>query len=159
MNGLIDKLASLYRKMERQFGSFVLFGLFEREEARGRWDLLLAARWLTEDKGPLRRGVFKHLQEDLDAAELAVLSHIVILDPQDKFLWELSGIGQSDGGFRVEDIGRTQVRGTFKLGPDYSTFRDCVVNGMEFRRIILFTYDPDQWEAVAERPEAVGEAA
>jgi hypothetical protein len=46
MKQMIEKLASLERDVASEKGEFSLFGLFLREDAEGKWDLLASAPWL-----------------------------------------------------------------------------------------------------------------
>ena len=43
---LADKLQIAEKAISSEYGLFVLFALAEREEAPGRWDLLVSAPWL-----------------------------------------------------------------------------------------------------------------
>jgi len=46
---LFEKLESLEKKIADERGEFSLFGLFLREDAEDRWDIVVAAPWLNAD--------------------------------------------------------------------------------------------------------------
>jgi len=81
-----EKLASLEQDISEKKGEFSLFGLFLREGAQDKWDILAAAPWLSAD---IKQGL-KYLTDQilsrLDAEELLSISRIVILENGDPTL-------------------------------------------------------------------------
>lgn len=51
--GLVERLRAAKRAITSAHGPFVLFVLAEREEALGKWDLLVSAPWLEA----IRKGI------------------------------------------------------------------------------------------------------
>jgi hypothetical protein len=47
---LTDKFADLEARVAEEKGAFVLFALFMREEVPDRWDLIVSAPWIGDDK-------------------------------------------------------------------------------------------------------------
>ena len=54
---LIENCRRVEREMSQAWGGFALFGLFERDETAGKWDILVSAPWLTTDLAGIRRVV------------------------------------------------------------------------------------------------------
>ena len=46
---IINKLESLEKEIADAKGEFSVFGLFLREDAENRWDIVVAAPWLNSD--------------------------------------------------------------------------------------------------------------
>jgi hypothetical protein len=79
----IEKLRRVMEELSAEKGEFVLFGLFLREEAQDKWDLVISAPWLEDGK-------LKALGEFVQKAALIVgeqeflaLSRIVTLNHDD----------------------------------------------------------------------------
>lgn len=66
--------------MAKQKGPFDLFGLFLREDAPGKWDLVVAAEWIEKDKQAALKYIAGVLQNTLSKSELLKLSRIAIID-------------------------------------------------------------------------------
>lgn len=92
--GLLDNLVEIYQEAERQAaserGNFSLFGLFERADAPGRFDLVAAAPWLSTG----REGILALARylPSLVACEATLLGRIVVLDPGDDFVQTLNAL-------------------------------------------------------------------
>jgi hypothetical protein len=80
---LLDKLESLEKKTADEKGEFSLFGLFLREDAENRWDLVVAAPWLNSDSLEDLNYLASRLKTCLQDNELLSISRIVILDLND----------------------------------------------------------------------------
>lgn len=77
---MVEKLASLEREVSSEKGEFSLFGLFLREDAHDRWDLVVSAPWLEADQMAGMRYLADKLKSFLDARERLSLSRVVILE-------------------------------------------------------------------------------
>ena len=77
---LIEKLESLEKEIADEKGEFSLFGLFLREDAENRWDLVVAAPWLNADSMEHIKYIADKLNIYLKNSELLSISRIVILD-------------------------------------------------------------------------------
>lgn len=82
----VEKLRRVMEKISAEKGEFVLFGLFLREEAPDKWDLVLSAPWL--EKGKLR-GLGEFVEKAASIVgkqEFLNLSRIVTLNQDDPSL-------------------------------------------------------------------------
>lgn len=92
MKEIVEKLKTALRELEKEEDRVLLFALFLREDALGKWDLLVSASWLNPKVLDSYETVSKMIQKYLDAKELVQISRIVILeiaDPAVSFLQEL----------------------------------------------------------------------
>lgn len=91
MKKTIEKFISLEKEMADEKGGFVLFGLFLREEAPNRWDVVISAPWFGENKNEPLNFIVKTFTSKLEEQELVILSRIVLLDPWEDFVKEVHG--------------------------------------------------------------------
>jgi len=92
MKEILDKLKIALKDLERESGGVLLFALFLREEALGKWDLLISAPWLDARGLELYEQVTQAVQKQMGDTEITQLSRIVILksgDPAVAFLQHL----------------------------------------------------------------------
>ena len=82
----LEKLGTLERGMAKEKGEFSLFGLFLREEAQDKWDLLAAAPWLEANKKEGVKYLADQVQSLLEPDELLSISRIVVLGKGDPTL-------------------------------------------------------------------------
>lgn len=82
----LEKLGSLERAMAKEKGEFSLFGLFLREEAQDKWDMLAAAPWLEANKKEGLKYLADQVQSQLEPDELLCISRIVVLGKGDPTL-------------------------------------------------------------------------
>jgi hypothetical protein len=98
------KLDRVLHAIEAQRGPFVLAGLFMREDAPGRWDLVVSAPWLQRGKLVALDDFVKRLSDALGQEEVLSLSRVVTLNRKDpalkRILQELGSITQP-----VEKVG------------------------------------------------------
>ena len=80
---IINKLESLEKEIADEKGEFSLFGLFLREDAENRWDLVVAAPWLNSDSMEDLNYIVSKLNIYLKNSELLSISRIVILELND----------------------------------------------------------------------------
>lgn len=79
MTEIRQRLVDLERRLARERGPFSFFGLFLREDASGKWDLVVAADWIDEDRIKALQYLAKELQSEL-AKDVTVLSRIVLME-------------------------------------------------------------------------------
>ena len=123
MEQMVEKLASLEREVASEKGEFSLFGLFLREDAQDRWDLLVSAPWLEASKMDGLRYLSGKLQPRLDARERLLLSKVVILEKDNQVLAAVQ---------RTVSTSHTTVE-----------VEDSVFFGMQFRRAYVITSRKD----------------
>jgi hypothetical protein len=78
-----EKFRHLEGRLAEERGGFVLFALFMREDAPDRWDLIVAAPWVGNDRRQAVAYFVAQIKQSLGDADLANLSRIVVVDPQD----------------------------------------------------------------------------
>lgn len=91
---LMEQMRQVERAAARQWGAFNLFGLFEREDTPGRWDVIVSAPWLEAG----RKGILTitHYVSALLRPETAVLiARIVPLPPESDFVRTLNALAQN----------------------------------------------------------------
>jgi len=81
MKKTIEKFISLEKEIADEKGDFVLFGIFLREEAPNRWDVVISAPWFGENKNESLNFIVQKFTSKLEEQELIMLSRIVLLDP------------------------------------------------------------------------------
>jgi hypothetical protein len=77
---MVEKVLPLALSISAEKGEFALFGLFLREDAPNRWDLVVAAPWLDRDRRGGMEYLAKKLRLRLTSEELLTLSGIVVLE-------------------------------------------------------------------------------
>lgn len=83
MKHIMNKLESLEKDIAGEKGEFSLFGIFLREDAENRWDLVIAAPWLNSDSMEDLKYIASKLKSYLNNNELLSISRIVILELND----------------------------------------------------------------------------
>jgi hypothetical protein len=83
MKALVEKLVALEKEISEERDAFALFGIFEREEASGKWDLVVAASWFGDDKKKVLEYLARKLRQKLKQDELLILAGIVTVDVTD----------------------------------------------------------------------------
>lgn len=86
MKELLRKLRSLERALSEERGPFTLFGLFLREGAPDRWDLVAAAPWLQADRYGALEEFSRRLTALLEPEEIVRISHIGLLPSESSSL-------------------------------------------------------------------------
>lgn len=80
MRDLLEKFIELERRLSRERGEFSLFALFLREDASDKWDLVVAAPWIEEDRKAALAYITTQIQQHFTPEELARLSRIVLVN-------------------------------------------------------------------------------
>jgi hypothetical protein len=120
---LLSKLQAIDQELREETGGVVLFGLFERDDAPGRWDVLIAADWVGPNVNPAVAYVARKIQHSLTPDELVLLSGVVALRSSDPFLRQMLA-------------GTLRVHGSTML-------ENFVLNGVLITRAWIFTADLD----------------
>ncbi len=79
----INKLRRVMEEVSAEKGEFTLFGLFLREEAQDKWDLVVSAPWLEEGKLKALGEFVERAASIVGEEELLSLSRIVTLNHDD----------------------------------------------------------------------------
>ena len=80
MKEIAERLKANEESMAEEKGPFDLFALFLREDAPNKWDLVVAAEWINENKESALKYIAKNIQDALSQDELLSLSRIAIID-------------------------------------------------------------------------------
>jgi hypothetical protein len=83
---LVHNLQDLERTLSDEKGPFELFGLFLREGASDKWDLVVAAGWFADDKRTALDVISGRLKIAVGSDGLRLISRIVPLASHDRFL-------------------------------------------------------------------------
>lgn len=83
---LVQKLQDIELRITRDTGPLVLFALIERDDAPGKWDLIVSAAWAKERQKDLLNLIALQVRKNLSWEEKLILSRILILDSQDPFV-------------------------------------------------------------------------
>ncbi|HYH85713.1 MAG TPA: hypothetical protein VEX60_09530 [Pyrinomonadaceae bacterium] len=92
----IDKLRRLMEVVSAERGEFVLFGLFLREEAQDKWDLVISAPWLEDGKLKALGEFVEKAASIVGEKEFLTLSRIVTLNHDDPNLKKILETVQVD---------------------------------------------------------------
>lgn len=101
MNEVVEKFASLEAGIAERKGDLSLFALFLREEVADRWDLVVSAPWVGQNKQEAVDYLIGEIKSHLGAQYLIHLSRIVIVDPDEVAVQALNSALQVEHG-RVE---------------------------------------------------------
>ncbi len=80
MKKLVEKLRDLELEISSEKGDFSFFGLFLREDAPNKWDLVVASPWIERNQKTSIEYLAKRLRSALTAEELVSLSRIVLME-------------------------------------------------------------------------------
>ena len=91
MKELLKKLIEIEKEIAKEKGKFVLFGLFHREGALfDKWDLVASAPWIGEDRFEHIEYFVSKTRERLTPEEMVMISRIVLLNPSEPFVKEIT---------------------------------------------------------------------
>ena len=119
MINLTERFRTVEKEISDEKASLVLFGLFLREEAPDKWDLVLSADWLTADYFSDLEYVTKKLKTYLDSKEISSISRIILLKPEDSFVRTVNGVINIEHGI--------------------AEFEDCHFNDVYIKHAIVIT--------------------
>ena len=80
MKQLLSRFVDLERRLADTRGGFSLFALFLREDAVDRWDLIVAAPWIEQDRKRALSYLTGEVQQEFSPEELSLLSRIVLVE-------------------------------------------------------------------------------
>ena len=101
---IVSKFASLESQVAQERGNFTLFALFMREDVPDRWDLIISAPWVINDKEDTIRYFVDRIKATLGDQGLTNLSRIVLVDPDDIAVQNLNrAIHVEHGSVEVRD--------------------------------------------------------
>ena len=80
MRELLEKFIELERRLAEEHGQFSLFALFLREDSTDKWDLVVAAPWIEENRKEGLAQISNRVQQTFAPEELSRLSRVVLID-------------------------------------------------------------------------------
>ncbi len=86
MKSILEKLKQIIQSLEDKHGPILIFALFLREDPLEKWDIVVAASWLSASDMNSYKIIASKIQETLNSVELIELARIVILDRDDHVL-------------------------------------------------------------------------
>ena len=86
MRDVAEKLAGLERTLSEEKGPFNLFALFLREDAPDVWDLVVAAKWIDEDRPAALAYISRRVRDSLRTDEITKISRVVVVERTDPAL-------------------------------------------------------------------------
>jgi hypothetical protein len=90
MRDLAEKLRGLERTLSEEKGPFNLFALFLREDAPDVWDLVVAAKWIEDDRPAALSDISRRVRDSLRADEITKISRVVVVERADPALKALA---------------------------------------------------------------------
>jgi hypothetical protein len=101
MNEIIEKIKSLIKDLEQEYGLLLICALFLRDGDLEKWDIIISASWLNPSEMQSYKIVSSKLQKSLSDTELVQFSRIVILNTDDPVVSYLQGLETiSNGGYK-----------------------------------------------------------
>lgn len=128
---LFDKFQQAEEELSREHGAFSLFGLFERLDMIGKWDVVMSAPWLGTDYAA-RRWMVDNLQWRFTDEEWLKLARVVPLNPEGEF---------------VTDIGLL-----YPMEHGLKHIPSIVLSGLEINRGVIITANPESARAAEPEP-------
>lgn len=86
MRELAEKLRRLELALSEEKGSFNFFALFLREDAPDVWDLVVAAKWIEENRPAALADISRRVRDSLRADEITKISRVVVVERADPAL-------------------------------------------------------------------------
>ena len=86
MKELVNRLITIEVEISKEKGQFHLFALFLREDSEDKWDLLVAAPWIDENKTDAIKHISSVVQKALNENELLKITRVVIIDDTNRDL-------------------------------------------------------------------------
>ena len=116
----IEKLKAAIQGLEKEHGPLLICALFLRDDALGRWDVVISASWLNSSKMSSYEILAEGLKKFLSDSDLVHFSHIVILDEDDptiSYLLDLETI--KNGGYKELSADTLSERFKFPIKKAY----------------------------------------
>ena len=79
------KLRDAEEAVARERGEFYLFGLFERQQSPGRWDIVASAPWLETDRDGTKK-LIALLRSNMDTDEWTGVSAVIPINPSAEYV-------------------------------------------------------------------------
>lgn len=83
---MAERFREFEASLSKDRGGFFLFALFLRDGSPNRWDVMVSAPWLPEDRPEAVRYLVDQIKERLSSKDLLGLSRIIVIDPDNAAL-------------------------------------------------------------------------
>ncbi|MDQ2753270.1 MAG: hypothetical protein M3R72_09645 [Bacteroidota bacterium] len=80
MKEIVNKLMVIEKETSAKKGKYNLFALFLRENSSYKWDVLVSANWINDNKEKSLKYLAQKIQKSFTQNELSQISRIVIID-------------------------------------------------------------------------------
>ena len=103
---MIEEITEVEKLLSKKLGPFLLFALFQREDALGKWDIVVSAKWIEKlGKRKVLDDLAQQLQMRADRIDVTTISRIVILDPSEPVVKKISACFRAEhkNHFEIED--------------------------------------------------------
>ncbi|HEX5043781.1 MAG TPA: hypothetical protein VFV75_12795 [Candidatus Polarisedimenticolaceae bacterium] len=87
---MAERFRGLEASLSLERGGFFLFALFSREGSPDRWDLMVSAPWLPEDRHEAVTYLVDQIKLRLSPQDLVMLSRIIVIDPANAALQDFT---------------------------------------------------------------------
>lgn len=116
---IAGKLMVTEKSLSERNGKFQLFALMLREDALDKWDLVVAAPWIEENRSDALKLIVNEVKTTLTDNEILVLSRIVIMNTSNPGLEAMI----------------SAVHSTHSL----TEIKDCNFSGLQIKHMYLIT--------------------
>ncbi len=80
MKELVGKLRVIEKETSKERGGYDLFALFLREDSSNKWEILVSAGWINDNKEEVLKYLAQRIQQVFTPDELFHISRIVIIE-------------------------------------------------------------------------------
>lgn len=98
MKEIINKLRVIEKETSVERGEYNLFALFLREDSSNKWDILVSASWIDNNKEEALKYLAQKVQKAFTKTELSQISRIVIIEENNPALPALQQVVSIEHG-------------------------------------------------------------
>lgn len=98
MKEIVNKLMAIEKETSSVKGEYDLFALFLREDSSNKWDILVSANWINNNKEEALKYLAQKIQSSLTQNELLQISRIVIIEETNPALPALQQVASIEHG-------------------------------------------------------------
>lgn len=99
MKEIVNKLMAIEKETSTERGMYDLFALFLREDSADKWDILVSANWIDNNKEESLKYLAQRIQKAFAPDELLLISRIVIIEQTNPALPALQQAVSIEHGF------------------------------------------------------------
>lgn len=111
MKEIIDKLMAIEKETSIEKGAYILFAIFLREDSFNKWDILVSANWISNNKEIALKYLSEKIQLALTKNEFLLISRIVIIESSNPELQKVQQtISIEHGSVEIKDSNFFEVQ-------------------------------------------------